>query len=394
MIMSNDNRIDLSGALNKPAVVAQSALPGAVAETLPSTVSFSSLNMFDSCPYSWYLQYVKKLRAPRYTLAMDTGTAFHKMAELFDGKSTLDELMVNPEFGSIQAEAVLEARRIFERWYSPEKMADILVINGERMHEKYFEYPITVNEHEIKVIGYIDAIKSKGGEVEVVDYKTGSSLYTKDLQLSIYAMPVFRDNAQLEKLRVTFDYVAEGAHGVLKSKTVVRKDAMETESVVKGKVSAILDSFEHKSFAAKPGKSCRLCPFTDACDYYKEYMAALPMSADNVSSVEDLKKLVTELSLKIDIEQKTLTDMQELLETRDPSSVSKYTIYDFKVNVSTILDTLRDLHVPPDRYFHVKSTLGTDIMRGKLPISGQVKDKLMADVETKVYRRIQSGYHE
>lgn len=392
--MSNDNRIDLSGALNKPAVVVQSALPGAVAETLPSTVSFSSLNMFDSCPYSWYLQYVKKLQAPRYTLALDTGTAFHKMAEIFDGKSTLDELVANPEFGSIQAEAVLEARRIFERWYSPEKMADILVIDGERMHEKYFEYPIAVNGHEIKVIGYIDAIKSKGGDVEVVDYKTGSSLYTKDLQLNIYAMPVFRDNAQLEKLRVTFDYVAEGAHGVTRSKTVVRKDAMETESVVKGKVSAILDSFENKSFVAKPGRSCRLCPFTGACDYYQRYMAASPMSADSVSSLEDLKKQIAELSSKIDMEQKTLTDMQELLETRDPTSVSKYTIYDFKVNVSTVLDTLRDLHIPPDRYFHVKSTLGTDIMKGKLPVSGQVKDKLMADVETKVYRRIQSDYHE
>jgi CRISPR/Cas system-associated exonuclease Cas4 (RecB family) len=388
--MNNDNKIDLSGAINKPDV-SQSVTPVASAETLPSTVSFSSLTMFETCQYSWYLQYVKKLQVPRSTFALDMGSAFHRMAEIYDGSVSLDELMADPELGALQADAVLEARKVFERWYTPEKMADILVIDGKPMREKYFEYPVSVDGHDIKLIGYIDAIRKKGDDIEVVDYKTGSSLYTKDLQLDIYSMPVFRDNPQLTKIRVTFEYVAEGAHGVTKSRIVLREDAMATESVVKGKVAAILESFKNNNFPGKPGKFCKFCPFTGACEFYQKYLKALPESPENIKSADELRKRIEETNAKIEVEKQLVADMQEALEALDPSSVSKFTIYEIKAKVSTIIDTLRNLHVPPDRYFLTKSTLGTDLMKGRLPVSDEIREKLLENSEVKVYRRVESN---
>jgi hypothetical protein len=396
--MSDESKINVSSAL--PNNFKQMQLDAGNTSTsreekLPETFSFSSLNRFESCHYAYYLAYVKNVKVPRATMAMDIGSAFHKIAELYDGKRSLDEIISGPAFGSYQAAAVMEAREIFSRWFTPEKFKDIAVVDGKELREKWFEYPLEVNGRSVKIVGYIDAIKVKPGEVEIVDYKTGSSLYTHQIQLAIYSMPVFKENPQVENLRVTFDYVAEGAHGVVMSRTVSRKESLETEAILKAKLSAIMNSFDEmksgiqpeKAFEGSPGKACRICEFTGACSFYQKYLASMPSAPDSLSA-DELEQRIRDISQKIELEQRELEEMQEALESKAPSRVVKYTTHSLKVKPSKVVEVLHELGIPPDKYLFVKSTLGSDLVKGRLKVSEEVRSLLLQGDESKIVRKL------
>ena len=380
--MSDNNRIDLSKWVKSQGKDSDAGV-GNVDEFL-STISFSSMSTFDSCPYSWYFQYVKKLQIPRHTLAMEIGSAFHKIVELFDGKIALDELLATSTFGAYQAEAVLKARRLFERWYSPEKIENIV------MKEKFFKLPMRVKEHTVNLIGYIDAVKNVGNQIEVVDYKTGSSLYAQDIQLSIYSLPVFENNDQLMNLKATFDYVAEGYGGAKKSRNITREEAMDVKVIVKGKVSSIIECFEKNNFPAKPGKACRLCPFTVACDYYLKYIQDAPASPDAMS-VAELEQEVADLTAKIDTEKRLLDDMIETLDAKDSSRVLRFTGYTPKsTDTDKVVQTLSELNLLSGRYIFLKNTFWSDLAKDKVNIPVEKKTELMNSVETEVRRKLKT----
>ncbi|MEM3844420.1 MAG: PD-(D/E)XK nuclease family protein [Candidatus Parvarchaeota archaeon] len=352
---------------------------------LPSTISFSSLNLFNSCPLAWKFQYVNNLKVPKLTVALEIGSAFHKIVELYDGSKSVESIVSeNSFFGNLSVQAVNDAIKIFKKWYTPDKFENIATIAGKPAKEVYFEIPL---DNSMKLIGFIDAIKELNNHVEIIDYKTGSSLYTNDMQLSIYSMPVFRDNPDLEELKVTFEYVNEGVNGVKKSRIISRKDLPMIEAIVKSKVAAIIKSFEDNNFIAKPGVACRSCPFTGACKPYQDYIASQPYTSENLPA-DKLEETIKDISTRIEIQQKYLEELKQIYESKYPENVSTYTVYRFSKDPSTIVKILQENNIPLDKYVYLKSTLGTDIAKNRIKIPPEARDKIMEGVIADIIRKL------
>jgi RecB family exonuclease len=156
-----------------------------------------------------------------------------------------------------------EQLEVFHRSYSAAP-AELL------FQEKSFELPL---DHEVIITGRIDQInRMPGGEVEIVDYKTGRPRDQKkadsDLQLSVYALAA-QEVLDLAPGRLVFYNLGtnESVGATRDKKTLV---------AVKQKITEVADQIRAGEFSPKPGFSCGYCDFKPLCPAHEQLINIQP----------------------------------------------------------------------------------------------------------------------
>lgn len=194
--------------------------------------SYSKLEVYKNCPFSYDLKYNKGKHSSDTSLALELGSLCHLILEL-KGKSLVagEEVDYNKLTKIIQTgyketnektkEVLLGVndlkKKYFDAWWEKCSASNMdydekLEIFDKVLHEEMentewtpylFEYPFEfVWDDKVVIKGFIDRIDTKDGEYRTVDYKTSKKVYDRSklatsLQFGIYALAILNDFGKL-----------------------------------------------------------------------------------------------------------------------------------------------------------------------------------------------------
>jgi len=250
---------------------------------LPTSQSYSSLNVYDTCPLQYAFGYVYRMpRRDDTVAAFAFGTTAHEAFEAFtrerreriargEPAPTREDLerefrsrWVPADFGDKTVEDGYQRRvaTLLDNFWNGE-VASL----GKAEHEELdFELTLEPGDGSAPVIitGQIDRIdRLPSGGIEVVDYKTGRVGTQKgvdeSLQLSIYALAC-RDALGLGTPELVTLYFTESALRLSSTRTNEQLDAARAD------VLARLVRMRAGAFTATPSQqACRYCDYRAMC---------------------------------------------------------------------------------------------------------------------------------
>ena len=186
-------------------------------------LSYSSLDKYYRCPFSYYLDKVLKINVYEETFYQVIGTLFHAILQkYFDGKDSFEELWIQEkkEIGrdfTSKEEFFLEKLRdelefVIETIEYQETLTDL----HDELHEEKIYTSVNGNTN-ITFMGIVDKIKYKEVNdstiVALIDYKTGTAdidltmlPYGIGLQLPVYIY-LARNNKKFKNVKVAGFYL-------------------------------------------------------------------------------------------------------------------------------------------------------------------------------------------
>jgi len=241
-------------------------MPLSIQEKL--TLSYSQVDTYKSCPLRYKYRYVFYIPETKSAIAR-FGLNVHEVLEEF--------------FRALQQGAEPDWKIIeeaYNRKWKSSRFVDKVLENKFReeglrqlkefykKNEKqlkaplYVEEPFEVDLGPHKVVGKIDRVDDLGGgDVEVIDFKTGSpkdkKFVQKSLQLSIYALAV--PKAFNSRPRVLSLYFLESNEKVSTSRSEEELKATERE------ILEIAEKIQSYSFEPTPGWICQFCDYAWLC---------------------------------------------------------------------------------------------------------------------------------
>ena len=235
------------------------------------TLSPSSIKAYEDCPLKFKYQKIMRVPQPA-SIATDLGTVIHAVAE-----DMADEKAKGKKLTKKKGMEKLKEKWIF-RSYQNQTDENRALGRAEQMIDTYLkwedetkntlvdaEIPFEVKIGEITFTGRIDRLeKNPDGKYEVVDFKSGSSVKSKnkakiDPQLNIYAKAV-------EKMK--------GELPVKASLFYVEKDRMVEYPVTKesvddaiGPIMEMTKEILKENFEPTPSyQACKFCSYQSICD--------------------------------------------------------------------------------------------------------------------------------
>ena len=211
--------------------------------------SFSSLKMFENCPYRYYNQRIMKKVTDQGGEASQYGERVHKFLEdrLGKGESLPDEV----------AKLEVVAARLEA---------------AAKDHEMYFEKELTLNAN-LEPTGWwakdawmrskLDVLILRDDDAVVIDWKTGKRR-PDFTQLELFALQVFAHYPYINKVSSSCIWIKDTAL----DKEVYKRDQAHTmwESLLT-RVGRIEQALEHDTWPAKPSGLCNYCPCKPFCEY-------------------------------------------------------------------------------------------------------------------------------
>jgi hypothetical protein len=186
--------------------------------------SFSRINCFINCSYSYYLKYVKKEKEKEDNIYSLLGGQFHDILEKFYSGELKKEQMTEEADNAIMNVSLLDMK--FNK-KDDEK--------NEGIETKYFECMKHFFEHHIpvpyKVIcekdiiikignhyfqGYIDAIHKENDTYIITDYKSstiysGEKINKEGRQLMLYAVGLHQQGVPIDKIKIRWNFLKYNA---------------------------------------------------------------------------------------------------------------------------------------------------------------------------------------
>jgi putative RecB family exonuclease len=278
-------------------------------------ISYSSLDIFETCPKRFEYQIIEKIKVPK-TKEQVFGTTLHSTLKyLYDQSPVFPSL--DDVFNYFNIEWKDNAEKV--KWHD-EKEKNTYFIDGQRILREFyqknvpdhkstiialesrFEAPIEDASKETSHIltGIIDRVdKIKEGVFEIIDYKTnkkmpGASVVDNNLQLSIYTLGFFKrwpNLAKLEDINLSLYFLKHG------EKMTTKRNQEEIEAL-KTRVLKNIAEIEKNYFPPIPSALCNYCSYKNICPMWSHlYQKQTP--AD-----EEIKKMVDEyFSLKNQTDQ-------------------------------------------------------------------------------------------
>lgn len=158
----------------------------------------------------------------------------------------------------------LKGKEVLKKFYADmmEKPLNVHMLGDEPALEKTFSLKLNGDT----ILGAIDRIDDLGsGEVELIDYKTGSSkdsLSTDNkFQLLIYQLAAHKIFG-LKTGKLSYYYVEDGS---VKSFIPDDNDMVETEA----KIHDLAGRVKRSNFKPSPGWNCQFCDYKDICSHRK-----------------------------------------------------------------------------------------------------------------------------
>lgn len=246
-------------------------------KTIQNFVSYSQINVFQTCPLQYRYQYILKIPI-QPSAAASFGSTIHIALQKFysvykdDGNKFNEEDLI---------------KFYYENWipigyhsFSHEKK---MKKEGEKMLRNFFKkfHHQKINicaleksfklklDGKITLTGKIDRIDKNNNQIEIIDYKTGSvpkeNQLKKDLQLAIYTLAVAYNpsfKVKLNDISVTYYYLQKG------EKFTQKKSADEIEKA-KEKIIKIVKQINQNEFPPNVGPWCDFCPFRMICEAWQ-----------------------------------------------------------------------------------------------------------------------------
>lgn len=182
--------------------------------------SFSRVNCFLNCSYSYYLKYIKREKEYTTSIYSVLGSAFHDALENFyNGKIPYEQMLSDAENTILNTEL------------SDMKFNSCDDEKNENIKVKYFECIKHFFQHHVKVdakvlsekdvmvkignhyfLGYIDAIHKDGDNYIITDYKSstiyqGKKIIQEGRQLTLYALGLHQKGIPVENIKIRWNFL-------------------------------------------------------------------------------------------------------------------------------------------------------------------------------------------
>ena len=210
--------------------------------------SFSSLSLYNTCPFAYKLSYIDKVKPVRST-ALVKGSNVHSILEKFPdfiaskefkfNENLIVSNFLNSEIGNYFKDVLLNKKTAREF-----KFGLTRDFKNDTFKDSFFH-------------GIIDLIFFENDELNLCDYKTGKYKENQDFsQLLTYSL--FFKN--YDKIKINYLYVE---HNKINSKVVTKEDIEKTQDFIIKTTDIIL---QDKTFKRNCGKHCSWCQFSEKCD--------------------------------------------------------------------------------------------------------------------------------
>lgn len=210
--------------------------------------SFSSLSLYNTCPFAYKLSYIDKVEPVRST-ALVKGSNVHLILEKFPdfiaskefkfNENLIVSNFLNSEIGNYFKDVLLNKKTAREFKFGLTKNFE-----NDTFKDSFFH-------------GIIDLIFFENDELNLCDYKTGKFKENQDFsQLLTYSL--FFKN--YDKIKINYIYVE---HNKINSKVVTKEDIESAQNFIIKTSDIIL---QDKVFKRNCGKHCPWCQFSEKCD--------------------------------------------------------------------------------------------------------------------------------
>lgn len=210
--------------------------------------SFSSLSLYNTCPFAYKLAYIDKIKPVRST-ALVKGSNVHSILEKFPefiaskefkfNENLIVSNFLNSEIGNYFKDVLLNKKTAREFKFGLTKNFE-----NDTFEDSFFH-------------GIIDLIFFENDELNLCDYKTGKYKENQDFsQLLTYSL-YFKN---YDKIKINYLYVE---HNKINSKVVTKEDIEKTQDFIIKTTDIIL---QDKTFRRTGGKHCNWCQFCEKCD--------------------------------------------------------------------------------------------------------------------------------
>lgn len=296
--------------------------------------SYSKMSLYEECPLKYKFKYIDKIKEePKYYFAF--GNSIHAALEfLYSVKA--------PPFPSL--EETLNAfkkdwasKSYLEKGYrTPQKAEDdcrkgLAMLTAYYEHNRYsFKPPFLVEySTDVEVDGLLvrtisDRIEHLGGgEIAIIDYKTGKDVKRQPLQLYMYQKINELDPRLKEKLAETYGLRVSAVKvrqllyyhvPTLKEYPFERADDKEIGSFW-DRVLGVADGIKGLKFEATPGeRQCAWCDFKSLCPAFfgghPHPADQAPPEAEKIEALVDrygqLKEKMNDLQAQLDVVEESL----------------------------------------------------------------------------------------
>lgn len=242
-----------------------------VQHTLPSSLSFTQLAAFTTCPLQYKFAHILKVPVfGRHSLSF--GKSLHNTLEQMSHTILQDGHVPSKDLAE-----QLYTEQWIDEWYPDEKTKNEFLEKGRVIVQTvrddfeasppdilFVEKAFTLKIRDIAIRGRIDRIDAHEQGYEVVDYKTGrpkDKLTWQDKrQLVLYQLAIescFEDPKPVTRL--TYHYLENNTRVSFKA---TEKDKERLQSEILDTVQLLKES----DFTANPGFHCSYCDFKDICD--------------------------------------------------------------------------------------------------------------------------------
>ena len=256
--------------------------------------SFSSISLFQRCPYAFRLKYIDSAEEKYYAPFMHGKIAHYYMEMRARNDKTTTERLTIEKYPFDYTPAIC-------------KEVEGNVSEDTFCHTFKTEMKInfTIGEHQIT--GIIDRLDFGNDLYTVVDYKYGKYIYSQkdlqnSLQLHIYAYGIMLTK-NVERVGIMY-------HN-LKQRNIVNAE-IEKEDIDITTLESYLTGMSKKvsenDLSAIPGLHCISCQYSHVCEYYQQYMESA-----GLNGVVDIGDLMEEYN-KIKTIYLTTQKKKELLE--------------------------------------------------------------------------------
>ena len=212
--------------------------------------SWSKINCFHTSPYTYYLQYIKKVKEDRAnSIYVTTGGLAHTILEKFySGQITYEQMLEEFEDGWMVAVDIADLKfdrtneeqniKIKEKYYKDlvHFFSNHTVLKKKPILEQFIKIKVDGNLFQ----GYIDcAFKDDDDCINIVDFKT-SSIYkgakaeNESGQLVLYALGLNQLGVPMDKIKICWNFLkyvniqCEQKNGKVKTRQIERCEIGES----------------------------------------------------------------------------------------------------------------------------------------------------------------------
>lgn len=210
--------------------------------------SYSSIKMFENCPYRYYRQRILKDVKDESNQFSQYGERIHKMLEL-----RLSEAQVLPSEASKYEPLCVSIERMVDDG------AELLIEKELVLNENLL--PTTWWAEDAWIRSKLDVLVVKGDTAVVMDWKTGKR-NIDTFQLQLFTVQVFKHFPEVQKVKTSLVWLKEMA---MDTEIYKRQYANALWTDVIRRIKRIHDAQENDVWPAKPSGLCRFCPARHDC---------------------------------------------------------------------------------------------------------------------------------